>query len=354
MLVVGQLPMADVRSFVEQDTHRDTRPEWANSLLAARESSFVRNVGGLKQRQGSGDISWENEGIYCDARHAVRLPLDLPRYQFGPAANPIAAFKGSTKEGSRRYYVFEPVVRFEIGLSRIWGPHKLAGRQLSDFLESMLNFPLDIKDASGITTQRLRDAGPSLAAHALVSTTRRVANPAFSPELWWMTPGQPMLFVEYHVGEMADPPKTGHRVFLPDEYGLDLYHWRSSVGGQVVQAWLLRRTRDSDRDAMRQIRIHLMRLHAELECFIQVLRLTRNQLSPKVGTPQAAAMKKYLERLQRLLDKQTVYGHPQEPILQEALAAIDYVNPDDWPAVEPALGGLIQKISKVQKQLRVE
>lgn len=357
MLVVAQLPMADVRHFLQQETHRLEQPRWGVPLSPTLTSGFVRNVGGIRRRRGGGDMSWENEGIYCDARRAVLFPPDLPSHKFGPTNAPIAKFKGSTRVGSRRYYTSGPVVRIEVGLSRIWSPHQLAGPGLNQFLESVLKLELQVRDATGSQPHPLHAMGPSLAALVLASTTQRKTDPTFRPESWWMSPGRPMLFIEYHAGEVADPPKTGREVYLPEDYGLRLYHWWTSFGHQDVQAWLLRRTWDSDLDAMRRVRVHLMRLHAELECAIQVLRLAQDEdgsakVSPSSGTQEAAALTGYLERLQRLLRKETVYGYPQVPILQAALAADFDVDPDDWAAVRQVLDDLMRKAAELKKKVR--
>jgi hypothetical protein len=166
-----------------------------------------------------------------------------------------------------------------------------------------------------------------------------------------------MLFVEYHAGEVADPPKTGREVYLPEDYGVRLDHWWTSFGHHDVQAWLLRRTIESDRDALRRIRMHLMRLHAELECAIQVLRLAQDEdgsakVSPPRDTQEAAALRSYLERLQRLLRKETVYGHPQDPILEAALAADFKVDPDDWLAVRQVQEDLMRKADELKEKVR--
>lgn len=355
MLVIAQLPMADVRPFLPVQTHRLERPRWGAPLSPDHTSGFVRNVGELRRRRGGGDMSWENEGFYCDARRALRLPSDLPRQAFGPADAPIAAFKGSSRAGSRRYYTSGPIVRIEVGLSRIWGPHKLASHGLNQFLESVLNLPLHVRDATDPQPQPLHAIGPLLGALVLASTTRRTTDATFRPESWWVSPGRPVLFVEYHAGEIADPPATGSEVYLPPDYGLRLYHWWTSFDHHDVQAWLLRRTIDSDRDALRRIRVHLMRLHAELECAIQVLRLAYDEdgnakVSPPSGTHEAAVLGDYLARLQRLLGKQTVYGHPQEPILEAALAAGFKVDPDDWQAVRQVLEDLMRKADELKKK----
>jgi hypothetical protein len=356
MLVVAQLPMADVRPFLTQQTHRLERPRWGAPLSLTLTSGFVRNVGELRRRRGGGDMSWENEGFYCDASRALPLPTDLPSHKFGPADAPIAAFKGSSRVGSRRYYSSGPIVRIEVGLSRIWGPHKLAGLGLNQFLESMLSLPLSVRHATGPQPQPLHAAGPSLAALVLASTTQRNTGAAFQPESWWVSPGRPMLFVEYHVGEVANPPKTGREVYLPEADGLRLDHWWTTFNQHRVQAWLLGRTLLSYRDQLRQVRVHLMRLHAELECAMQVLQLAHDgggspKVSPPSGTQEAAALVAYLERLQRLLSRQNVYGHPQAPILVAALAAHFKVDPDDWVAVREVLEDLMRQAEGLKNQV---
>jgi hypothetical protein len=185
--------------------------------------------------------------------------------------------------------------------------------------------------------------------------------PTFGGNPWWVSPGQPMLFVEYHAGEVADPPNTGRQVYLPPDYGLRLDHWWTSFGNREAQAWLLGRTAASDKDALRRVRVHLMRLHAELECAKQVLRLTQDEdgsskVAPAPDSAEAAALRAYVERLQRLLRRENVYGHPQEPILEAALAAGTTVAPDDWVGVREVswqvLDDLMREAEEVNTKFR--
>jgi hypothetical protein len=189
MLVVAQLPMADVRPFLPIQTHRLQRPRWGTPLSPDLTSGFVRNVGGLRRLRGGGDMSWENEGFYCDARRALPLPIDLARHEFGPTDAPISAFKGSSPVGSRRYYSYPPILRIEIGLSRIWGPHRLAGRTLNQFLESMLNLPLRVRGVTGQEPESLHAVGQSLAALVLASTTQQKTDADFRRESLVGEPG---------------------------------------------------------------------------------------------------------------------------------------------------------------------
>jgi len=356
MFIVAQLPMTDVRPFLATQTYRLERPRWGQPLSPDLTRGFVRNAGKLRRRRGGGDISWENEGFYCDARHALPLPIDLSQHKFGPADAPISGFKGSSRAGSRRYYSYAPIIRLEIGLSRIWGPHNLAGPGLNQFLDSVLKLPLRVRDAASDLPEPLHSVGPSLAALVLASTTLRKTSADFRPEPWWVSSAQPMLFVEYHAGEIANPPRTGCRVYLPEEYGLRLQHWWTSYGNHNVQVWLLGRTIESDRDALRRVRIHLMRLHAELECAKQVLQLTQDEngkakVAPPPDRPEAAALRDYLVRLQRLLRREDVYGHPQQPILEVALTAGKDVDPDDWIAVREVAWRELEDLARKAREL---
>jgi hypothetical protein len=349
MLVVLQLPFADLRPLLAIPTNQLDRPHWADpSILIedALKGYFVHGIGGLRTRHGHGDLSWANEGIFCGAKNAIRFPAHLDEHQFGPHKAPISGFKGTSVRGSRRFYAYGPIVRFEISMSRKWAPHHLGGDQLAEFLRSLLAVPLRIDGNE--QSMPINAARAELGKLVLRSTTSRNNTPDLA--LCKLRPGRPMIIVKYREGEIE--PAHGQPL-LPAEYHVDLSYRDVRLGNTEAQAWLLGTNESSDRDALHRVRIHLARLHAELEC----VRLVLSAL-PDLDISQLVLqkLKDYLQRFIDLLDKQQAYGHPQAPILKQALTAYQTEYPNDWFAVEQdtktRLSQIEIEINRIQKQTR--
>jgi hypothetical protein len=329
VLVVVQLPFADLRPVLTLPTYRLDRPHWSNPLHLIDDvgRGFVRGMGHLRNRRGHGDLSWENEGIYCAAANAIRFPRHFEDQPFGS----ITGFRGSSALGSRRFYAYGPIVRFEVSMSRPLARHGLSGRELDDFLASVLQVPVRI--GGGGTLVPLHTALDALGELVLRSTTRTVQKPEPQCRL---LPGRPSIIVEYREGEI-DPGPAGHQL-LPVEYFVNLDYRDVKADHCLAQAWLLGADANSDKDALRRIRIHLTRLHSELECARLVLSALGNFKVSQVNLHQVGD---YVRRFLNLLEKKTAYGHEQEPILQQALAAHLTNNPNDWPVVEQAAEGTL-------------
>jgi hypothetical protein len=133
----------------------------------------------------------------------------------------------------------------------------------------------------GITLAR---AGRSLAQAYALATTRRGYLAATQPQPWWVTAGHPILFWESGPGEELDtrfPSRTVprdstkggalSRADIAADHGVNLPLWLMSVD--------VKSKRSLPYQQARELRICLLRLHAECECLRIVLqRLASDQV----------------------------------------------------------------------------
>ena len=342
MLIVAQLPMADVRPFLSPQPHHLKHPDWGNLAKTDESCGYVHRFGEVKDRRDGGnsaDALWSEANFFCNARRAVAFPENLSSHEF-KAGNDTTAhgFRGSTRYGSRRYYGTPPDVRVEIGMARQPRDDNqhlspLAGRGLKQFIDSVLDLPLvpnpstkkTRQGKSGNPAYAMHAIGVPLAKHVLESTTHR--GPSNTPDQlqsWWVAAGLPMLIVEYRDGEIAQDPDIGHQISVPEDETVELRFWkppRRSGGRARGAVWLIHRTRSNAENA-RKLRMNLMCVHARLQCVRRMLDLLHDRrLDPKSGTPQNNALKKYLDETTTRLRCEKSYGIRQEWILRAAVTA---------------------------------
>jgi hypothetical protein len=312
MLVVLQLPFADLRPLVTSDTGRLSRPEWLAPVLGR---DFVRRIGPVVPRRRGGVDPWPAEGVYCDARRALRFatsPRETMAFDAHGLRGPRCAFRRFLSDG-------EVVNRFELGFSE----HLVIPADLEELKRvgrQVLDLEVGVRD--GQPAVSLVRAGPRLARLLQECTTAQGATPA---EVWWVAPGQPLLFYEGSFDEMHALPSPPPRVRNVE--GVEVGHLLTQHAGSYARAWLVRFPSGVDKDLVRRLRIHLMRLHAHREGLKAVLRaLSAGQLA---ASPEAVRLDDYLMDAAGFLARQSVYGLPQPDLLAQAYGYDDLVTPGE-------------------------
>ncbi len=357
MLIVAQFPLVDVRPFLPEDTGRIKRPEWPDPPLHEYHP-FIKGFGPAEKRQRGGLTGWAGEGAYCDVRRAIRfvdqiarpfLPVGTERLYLRCA---YRRFFSAGKHGSSR---------FEVGLGtarRKGTTIALDAKDCEAVVRSALQFPVRVPaaDAQGHRLRDLARVGRPLADAYLRSTTRRQFLQASSTASWWVSAGAPMVLIEYDSAvEQLDAPGVATQVAAPDavapadgasngasngaagtttaagpSFTLKLHHQR--VAGVDAIVWFLGRDGGDPqaRDLARRTRVHLSRLHAEIECLGAVFRLIDAdklvvQRSANGAADPAGDLQQYLDNAASLLAEPRRDGIDQDPI---------------FDALRPVSGGL--------------
>lgn len=159
-----------------------------------------------------------------------------------------------------------------------------------------------------------------LAEHYLhVTTEHGMAQPNGLPR-WWLSAGLPSMIVEHDA--LATGPTHVRKVLDIPDANATLSHAWMQFGKQRCSVWLIC-TQRGDPDALRRLRIHLVRLHTERECLKCVLvnlqRTDRLKLEP--GSPVSEAIQEYLNESLRLLNKAQRFGLDQTAMLDAARQA---------------------------------
>lgn len=332
MLIIVQFPLADLRPFIDADERVPIASEFSQADLAgtadfggARPAPFLPSVGPLrKRRQGA---QYAGESLYFKANNVLRFADGLHS-----VADPRDGAPIGVRLFFRRFQAFQDLhqlARVEIALLL-----DLAGRPALDaeaaaaLLRTSLRLPVRI--AGQAAERPLAQAGPALAAQLLRATTWRQRTP---PPDWTLQARAPTVLVEHGTAELAAPLPGSRPVTVDDVPELQLAAASLVVDGVACSAWGLntgvervgQSWFESDieaqrRDRARQLRINLLRHHAErevlawtLDCLLAPQRLDLR----RPGLP-AEALRRYLVGAAARLSRSRRFGFAQAGIVQAA------------------------------------
>lgn len=315
MFIVVQFPFTDVRGFLPFDAGRLQSPTW---LYAEDGKEFVRGHGAVRRRVRGGIDQWAGERLYCETARALlfdRWPRTF-RLQTGTWFPLDCAFRRFFTDG-------QAMGRVEVGVShRTDLPHPaapewarpIANDEWPAVCPEVLQLAVRVRMPDGtLARTTLVSAGPLLAKHYLRATTKRPA--AKAPEDWWYTAGAPLAIVEYEPGEL---PLTRHcRPVRSVEMAAIALSYQSATKN-TIGTWFLENGANADRDILRRLRIHLVRLHAERECFKRVLQLIAKKQLAVADTDPPSPLADYLEDAAIKLRREWRDGLPQGDILRVA------------------------------------
>lgn len=322
MLIATTFPLLDARAFVEDGAMRVGMPNWPN---VQPDVQFIRHYGPVRQRVRGGFTEWPGEQMYCEARRSIRFSDSFrDAAQFGKECTRYCAF--------RRFFSDGVKARVDVAFGYRKCKRPLTGAETLQLIRSTVDIPIRVAGVPG-KAAALITAGRALARQYLDATTRR-GDGTFRPEPWWVSPGTPMVVVEYNnQAELAELPKYHRRVESLLAAGVELDHAYVEVRGQRIGVWFLGRNGSSNLDALRRLRVTLLRVHVERQSVKELLRLIvtqRLQIKPSVDPPgsidTSAMLLDYLAESTSRLERPNRDGLPQSEILAAAQMLEDVVS----------------------------
>lgn len=290
MLLHLQFPMADLRRVFGMSPKPNGAPAWPGPDEARQ---FVRRFGRVVRRLGGGLKGWIGEAQVCNAHEALRIPPQAFDALYA-TRRPHCAFRRLYSDG-------RALAKIDIGISTAHSPGVPAAdwqTLVSDFLAAEIR----VRSPDGSSADaKLRDAGARLAELYLWATSPRGVLPDEPRRA--VAPLRPMLFVDAAEGEVP-PPANAQRVQIPRIPAFGLWYRRLPVGKTWLPAWHLSRPPEMRADARgRNLRIYLLRLHAEREVFARALQEfgRREDAPPEPRSAVAAFQRDYmLESMRRI------------------------------------------------------
>jgi hypothetical protein len=313
MFIASQIPVSDARSFVPEDTGKLPLPDWPGALVSRE---FVRGLGGVKARRRGGVAGWAGELVYCDARRGLRLA--------GGAAAWAAPAGGPARLTHRRFLSDGgAVTRIELGTVSRRDEELADVKTVRALIRAWLQMPFEVRSdlRSWVRTPLAQGAG-EVASMVLRSTTRAGAATAG----WWVEAGRPIVLIERDHERGDEPPALERRVPALAEDGLFVSSEPFDAGGRPAVAWLINKTPSADGDALRRLRIHLFRLHAERECLGRILREIRlGRLAVERDAPASESLQLYLAGAAGILNRDMLFGRSQDQLLAAAYDGLELV-----------------------------
>jgi len=319
VLIAFNFPFAEARNFLPASTtHIVPFPDWKEAQPG---KDFVREFGGMQYRHKKGIKEWPSEEFFCAAYGAVRLPTNLSALLGG------YGWKGGRCAFRRLFSNGNGVTRMEIGLAL--DEHsflQVPGEELVRLVCRAFSIDVRVRAGpNGFENCKLVHSMKALAKHYLTSTTRRNAGKGFRPPKWWVTPGEPLVFIELPDAKVAPVPKGFHRISLGDS--ATLFHARCSLDNQDFSLWILNSGLKNDPDYIRRVRLHLFRLHAERQCLKCImLRITGNKIPVPVCEETSDPLQRFLNNASGLLVGKSVYGLPISQTLESIQSFEDLVS----------------------------
>jgi hypothetical protein len=345
MLIVLQFPFADLRGFIGPSADRLKRPGWP---LASPESDFVRSVGLVRQRSRGGDVEWAGEEMYCDAHSSFRFPNRLRAQILGSAPT-----TGVATRAMRRFYSNGTMSRIEVGLRVDIEGDRAAVTPESTIrlIQSCVEIPIltnghasrGLSSALAKPQNRggatpLIQAGAALARLLVKATSKRRNGVTQNPQSWWVVSGAPTILVENLLpltaaNTPANPtaailsqtgkPPHSTQLHSADSLGVAISHGWLQFGPTRCSTWFVSANAESY-DALRRVRIHLLRLHAERECLRKVLlSVNDGTLALSASQDVSDAIQDYLNDTLQVIQRPKRAGLSQSPMFDVAREALD-------------------------------
>lgn len=326
MLLALQTPLADSRRFLE-GAPRLARPVWP---LADPDIEFVRFFGSIRQRRHGGLLDWqsENEGVVC----AAARPLV---FRASPSFRDATSDATLVLRRALQHFYFDglAVGKFALGVapkSRAPATGLADDAQTKRLFAHYLGLPVAVRNPYGEPAEcALLQAGKPLAQlYAIASSIQNRRQPTTPPE-WHVLPGAPLLYFEFRRPEAYAIPGNARPIALPPTLDLRLSLYTLTHQGRSIKVWILDVGEGADPVTARDLRLYLLRLHAEHECLRLVLRnLQQEYLAPPRGSQASELLQCYFNEATRRIKRIEARSERFTPEIGAiARAATELLNP---------------------------
>jgi len=345
MLITIQYPLADARPFLPNDGGRLECPSWPAARV---DTEFVRSFGGVQKRLRGGLPGWVGEGIHCQALRGLRFKSGQPGWMHVRDLGLDTDSRIRLRVAFRRIYADGlALAKAELGFAVSEKlARNLSARDVKALIEQILATKLSIPGiASSDGEVSVGNAGKLLAQSYCSATTSRSYLARGACKSWWVTSGLPILFWESGPIERIHIPyrcRTVPPEYLAginlnytevrDENGIKLPIWFLSIGLAFSRIEAYHRARE--------LRICLLRLHAECECLRIILQhLAKDRLKIEPRSKLSDVLQFYLNRATRKISglAKTADEISETELAEIAREAINAINPTERSEILYAL-----------------
>lgn len=342
MFITLQFPLADKRRFLEIDTGQLSAPPWP---LADPNRHFIRSVGPIRRRRRGFPGGWPGEGLLCNAKGA---------FKFVPPDDCAEAERQLLTPAFRRYYAggnsrwAGAVARIDTGFQvaeKAFRELQPRGRVRVNHFQELARSCLALRvvvPGQENGRRELVTAGPAL-AQRLLQVTTNTKYPAADMCDWWIEAGTPLILIEAAYQPYFSASLDAlERAWISADRDADpvAAHYLSQVEhrGYTVPVWIVLHDPAADPGVLRNLRIHLWRLHNEREVLKLVLAscIIERRLSPA----GSETLRDYLAKQSDRLRKSRSEGFTQRNLIDYAYRLDNLVNEDDIPTLKELLDSI--------------
>lgn len=310
-----QFPVADLRDFVPNNFKVSSLP----LAFTAPYGVFVRSFGAVRARSKGGVEDLPGEDVICPSPRAIRFASSLGNPVKGSPFSFACTFRRLSSGGKVPY-------RFEVGLrqrgsvpSTNWLSRSAAPSLLDAIASLHVRVAYQPQDALPVSLLR---AGRAVARAYLQGTTKSQKGQLSPACPDWVGAGTPAILLEFEERDELKVPHQCQSIEVDPTKGVSLWYLRTTLDNELVGVWILLTSAAADPQYIRNLRIHLLRLHAERQCFATVLRYVLKRVVPvQVKTAHTDELLHYLSTTGGLLIRKSYSGIDQS---QVSLAAYKY------------------------------
>jgi len=282
-------------------------------MLDIDEGLFLRSFGAYRFNSRANSALPYNEAGYVKADKA---------FSFNSFDNLFVPEKETRKPRCcfKRLLYNNVNCRFDIGV-------QLTMSNLDSLWEDSLDTLLDVnqrllyeeilKIHSYKSSPRLREFGKFLPSLYLYATTKKPKVNVSTKLRQLVKPGNLMTIIECHEQELPKDALQKWREFsthksedceeitVPElkDWGLSLFHLQNAIlNSPQAKVWIILKKSGYRKDKLRNLRIYLLKIHEDRECFKRVLKFLGNEDINQV------LLQDYLEKSLKVFNKQWWYG----------------------------------------------
>jgi hypothetical protein len=356
MFAVVQFPIADARRFVPDRKLRHGKPSFPKPRTHS-EAEFIKCFGPATDRKRDPDPEYADEQYFCRANRAILFAnLHSQRIMVGSQRIPVSCrFRRLFSDG-------KVVSRLEIGFSSSGKPSPLValtGEQCVDLVTGLMSLQTRVRTLESPGPWESRDdyfvpRNPASLISIGKRFARLYAGATTNPKLTaaeradqsdFVIDAPPLVIVEFNDHEIDSLPAEARLVDPALVNGAHIGFVHITLSGTKFGAWFVQRRGASD-DALRRLRLCILRLNAERQVLDQNINLYNQDLVSYVPRTEAGdELEAYISKSLSLIKRPERHQINQSAILTAFDAAGFALPPAD-------LAGLAERYEGMRRQVK--
>ena len=291
MLIVIQIPIFDIRRFLEKTNEPINKPNWKFIEDSDVQSKFIRSVGPIDIR--SAEANTLSEKYYSIAKRGIRF-IQLPILKVSDNGNEISI---PLRPLFRRFF-FDGTVcgKYEIGFSfELEEQQHITSQSFIDFLSSLseckVYIPIPFKTKVEST---LFACGRYLAEQYLYATTHR--KNINHDQVQGVYPGFPCIYLEKLDNELINGNIISDSVFIKQPKGVSIGLTKLKINNKLIKVWYSTVDPGMKATIAREIRIAILRLNVFREALHFVLKkIEENKILPNPRSNESEELQSFFK-----------------------------------------------------------